>query len=681
MKKLFTLMTLLLAMVTSHVYAGDVFTANLGGELTSTPSGFFSVVDSKPNYNAKYTGTYDGKTINNGLKMQSSTKVSFTTAAASTVTIVQSIAANGTNMVKLDNTVLDNASYYTEDATNKVRIYVVENVAAGEHNIMRAKSECGLLYVKVKYTGAVMTELSKPTIEFDNTTGQVTLAQAENKDIYYTIDGTEPTVDKGTKYTDAFTVADGTTVKAASFGDGKTTINSKVLSYTALLKTVTIAEPVVSAVNGTFGISCATPNTTFQYSINGGEFKAYTCAVTLDEDATVVARASRANCDDVESEPVKVETVKVKYPTKRVWVAGKTSTVTEGKNTITVWDNFDHTANVSGKSNALLTGKEGSALEGYSYELNNNQKDYQQFTSNFTLDGHEFSPIKVSNGAENILHLPEGVKVARMTIYSIVNASNDGTICGWQNVNGKQDYQKIPMGAFTSVKDCASNPDVRVYDMNNATGQISFTNAGFQLAFVIALDVIDETANISGTLSPAGMGTFCAPSAYKAPEGLGVYTATEADNVVTLTKVEDGVIPAGQGVVLSGEAGATYTMEPATTDKTELEGNALKAAVSATTINNENTYVLICNNDNKGQFALLEKGETIPAGKAYIQIDDTQVPANYLSIAFGTETAIKAIDAAKKTVGDDAYYSLQGKKIERPQHGAYIHNGKVYVIK
>lgn len=666
-------MTLLLAMVTSHVYAGDVFTANLGGKLTSTPSGFFSVVDSKPNYNAKYTGTYDGKTINNGLKMQSSTKVSFTTAAASTVTIVQSMAANGTYMVKLDNTVLDNASYYTEDATNKVRIYVVENVAAGEHNIMRAKSECGLLYVKVEYTGAVMTELSKPTIEFDNTTGQVTLAQAENKDIYYTIDGTEPTVDKGTKYTDAFTVADGTTVKAASFGDGKTTINSKVLSYTALLKTVTIAKPVVSAVNGTFGISCATPNTTFQYSINGGEFKAYTCAVTLDEDATVVARASRENCYDVESGEVKVETVKVKYPTKRVWVA---STFGE-----TDWNAFDHVANVKNTSNALLKGKEGTELEGYSYELNNNAKDYQQFTEDINCDGKSFRPIKVSNGAENILHLPEGVKVARMTIYSIVNASNDGTICGWQNVNGKQDYQKIPMGAFTNVKNYASNPDVRVYDMNNATGQISFTNAGFQLAFVIALDVIDETANISGTLSPAGMGTFCAPSTYKAPEGLSVYTAQEANDVVTLTKVEDGVIPAGQGVVLSGEAGATYAMEPATTDKTELDGNALKAAVSATTINNENTYVLICNNDNKGQFALLEKGETIPAGKAYLELGSNEAGANYLSLAFGNETAIKAFDAAKKTVGDNAYYNLQGKKIERPQHGAYIHNGKVYVIK
>lgn len=189
--------------------------------------------------------------------------------------------------------------------------------------------------------------------------------------------------------------------------------------------------------------------------------------------------------------------------------------------------------------------------------------------------------------------------------------------------------------------------------------------------------IVDPVAK----LSAAGMGTFCAPSACKAPEGLSVYTAAEAGNVVTLSKVADGIVPAGQGVVLSGEAGVTYAMEAATTAGTELAGNALKAAVNATKIENDNTYVLICNSQNKGQFARLENGETIPAGKAYIQIDDTQVAANYLSIAFGTETAIKAIDAAKKTVGDDAYYSLQGKKIERPQHGAYIHNGKVYVIK
>ena len=115
--------------------------------------------------------------------------------------------------------------------------------------------------------------------------------------------------------------------------------------------------------------------------------------------------------------------------------------------------------------------------------------------------------------------------------------------------------------------------------------------------------IVDPVAK----LSAAGMGTFCAPSACKAPEGLSVYTAAEAGNVVTLSKVADGIVPAGQGVVLSGEAGVTYAMEAAKTAGTELAGNALKAAVSATTIENDNTYVLICNSQNKGQFTPRER--------------------------------------------------------------------------
>ena len=666
-------MTLLLAMVTSHVYAGDVFTLSgfADGKTSSSQSvANYFTTNFTQKANKKYACTYDGKSVKAGMKMGSNDYVSFTNKAEATVTIVQSLGYASNKYSVFDGKSLTQSDR-TDNTTDKVGVYVLEKVAPGEHKIS-ATTEWGLVYLKVEYTGVVMTELSQPTITFDNTTGQVALDQAEKKDIYYTIDGTEPTAEKGTKYTEPFTVADGTTVKAASFGDGETTIDSKVLSYFALLKTVTLAKPVVSVVNGTFGISCATPATTFQYSINGGDFKDYTCSVTLAEDATVVAKASRDNCEDVVSDAVAVETVKSKYPTKRVWVAS-----TYGSD----WGGFDHVANnATDKTNALLKGKEGTELEGYSYELNNSAKDYQQYTVDINCDGKEFRPIKVSNGAENILHLPTGVKVARMTVYSIVNASKDGTVCGWQNVNGAQEYQKIPMGAFSSEKNYAAHPDVRVYYMNNAMDKISFTNAGYQLAFVIALDVIDETANMDVTLSAAGMGTFCAPSTYKAPEGLSVYTAQEADNVVTLNKVEDGVVPAGQGVVLCGEAGATYAMEPATTDKTELEGNALKAAVSETTIDNEQTYVLICNSQNKGQFARLENGETIPAGKAYLEISE-QAGANWLSLAFGNETAIKAVDAAKKTAGDNAYYSLQGKKIERPQHGAYIHNGKVYVIK
>ncbi len=180
------------------------------------------------------------------------------------------------------------------------------------------------------------------------------------------------------------------------------------------------------------------------------------------------------------------------------------------------------------------------------------------------------------------------------------------------------------------------------------------------------------------TLAASGMGTFCAPSAYKVPTGLTAYTAKYADSKVTLTKIESGIIPAGKGVVLSGTANTNYTLE-ATTETTEAQDNDLTGATVATTINNENTYVLICNSNNKGQFAKLKNGETIPAGKAYLTLSEN-TSANILSLDFGIETGINTIEKrAEKT--DNNYYTLDGKKIEKPQHGTYIYNGKVYSVK
>lgn len=563
----------------------------------------------------------------------------------------------------------------TEVTANPTDVYVTGTVYLRMHYWLNPGNASKYIApLELSLTGELeqdIAQLATPEMSFNDETGVMTITQADGKDIYYTTDGTEPTVENGTKYTKPFPVADATTVKAKSFGDGETNVDSKVASIYALYKTVTIAEPVIVEQNGTVSVSCATPNTKIEYSTNGADYKTYTIPFTLLDDASVAIRVTRENCTNAEK-TIDVKAIKSKYPTKRVWLDYSTFDTEDTETT--------KTENVaSADKHALLKGNTAET-EGYNLELNAFNKNYQ-WVNYITLNGKDFRGIKTTNAGHNILHLPAGVKVARMILYSVVNGVDQGNATGWSYVNGDQDYKTIPMGAYKTGSAISKTPDVRVFDLGNAEGDIDFFSSGSQLGFAIALDVIDETANISGTLSPAGMGTFCAPSAYKAPEGLGVYTAAEADNVVTLTKVEDGVIPAGQGVVLSGEAGATYTMEPATTDKTELDGNALKAAVSATTINNENTYVLICNGENKGQFALLEKGETIPAGKAYLELGSNEAGANYLSLAFGNETAIKAIDAAKKTVGDNAYYNLQGKKIERPQHGAYIHNGKVYVIK
>lgn len=44
-------------------------------------------------------------------------------------------------------------------------------------------------------------------------------------------------------------------------------------------------------------------------------------------------------------------------------------------------------------------------------------------------------------------------------------------------------------------------------------------------------------------------------------------------------------------------------------------------------------------------------------------------------------TGIKKIEDNKPNANDDAYYTLDGRKVEKPSHGIFVHNGKKYLFK
>lgn len=130
--------------------AGDVFTYTLsGGKAESKPAGFFTYDTSgKFSFNTKFTGCeYNGVTYSNGLKMEGSTKIMFTTNVESIVTIVQSNWSSHT--IKLDDVELAVAD--AEEITGG-RVYTIEGVAAGAHTVTRGSGESGLFLVKVEYT-------------------------------------------------------------------------------------------------------------------------------------------------------------------------------------------------------------------------------------------------------------------------------------------------------------------------------------------------------------------------------------------------------------------------------------------------------------------------------------------------------------------------------------------------
>ena len=144
-------LSLLAVLMSTTTYAGQKFTYTFnGGSATSNPAGYFSYDTSgKWNFNAKYTGCeYDGKSYSNGLKMEGSTKIMFTSTTISTVTIVQSTWS--ANTIVFDGTELAIAD--AEQGTG-CRVYTISDVAAGDHNITRGSGESGLFLVSVEYDG------------------------------------------------------------------------------------------------------------------------------------------------------------------------------------------------------------------------------------------------------------------------------------------------------------------------------------------------------------------------------------------------------------------------------------------------------------------------------------------------------------------------------------------------
>ena len=108
------------------------------------------------------------------------------------------------------------------------------------------------------------TTVEAPTVTI-STSGSVTLACATSgAAIYYTTDGSAPT-SSSTKYSSAFTVASGTTVKAIAVKDGT---SSSVTSQT--YTKASVSAPVISITSaGVVTITCATSGAAIYYDTGG----------------------------------------------------------------------------------------------------------------------------------------------------------------------------------------------------------------------------------------------------------------------------------------------------------------------------------------------------------------------------------------------------------------------------
>lgn len=169
---------------------------------------------------------------------------------------------------------------------------------------------------------------------------------------------------------------------------------------------------------------------------------------------------------------------------------------------------------------------------------------------------------------------------------------------------------------------------------------------------------------------------------FSSVEGLTAYTAkyNEANDAVALTPVKK--VAAHTGLILKGEANTTYTLPILASNEAGLEAvtdNQLVDCVDAVwSTGRKNDYFL-----SNGKFVKSDNDGWALPGKSFLYISSGRVNQSESPLRVYVENTATAINGItnNSVVKDEAYYNLQGVKVQRPQHGVFIHNGKKVVLK
>lgn len=193
--------------------------------------------------------------------------------------------------------------------------------------------------------------------------------------------------------------------------------------------------------------------------------------------------------------------------------------------------------------------------------------------------------------------------------------------------------------------------------------------------------IIKKVAAPTLTIGSASLASYSNASAVTVPEDVVIYKATEpADGVVTLTRVDGQVIPAGTGVFLYSATTGEKTLSYGGTSTADFTDNALKGTGSGsyTVADGEMVYALVA---DKQAVAKVNAGVAIPANKAYLPVKATDA-AKQLRIVLDSETTgINEVKGAEESANNQDAYNLAGQRVGKAYKGVTVKNGRKYIAK
>ena len=188
-----------------------------------------------------------------------------------------------------------------------------------------------------------------------------------------------------------------------------------------------------------------------------------------------------------------------------------------------------------------------------------------------------------------------------------------------------------------------------------------------------------EESSVSGTISLAGWSTFASSypldlSKVTATSGASAYYASAVNgSTVTLTPTGNVTVPAGEGLMIKGTAGETFTIDVAESG-TAIDGNLLKGQtttgdVAASPAEGPGTYHYVFGysktDASEYGFYNLAATTSVPAGKAYLELTVEEQ---------GAPSIIRIVDEENNATSIEALGSTE-KAVK------FIENGQLYILR
>ena len=228
----------------------------------------------------------------------------------------------------------------------------------------------------------------------------------------------------------------------------------------------------------------------------------------------------------------------------------------------------------------------------------------------------------------------------------------------------------------------------------NIDTELTVTLPGSSVYVFDGVDGATATADVAPITVEVGayeIATFCAEHATTVPNGVKAYVAYERPEipgdensmgVLVMEEVTD-VIPANTGVVLRAEKG-TYNFEYTTSAAEEVEGNLLhgyagraeyEVVVKPTDAVN---YVLTVM-DDLAAFYRKDNHFKVYRNRAYLSVPTATATKGFRMVFENNDGTTEISDVVLGISGKQAVFDLQGRRVQTPNKGVYIINGKKVV--